>query len=121
MNSTSLRIPSALRGSSPTALPDPLSGLITGGLLNRAYWPAADSVSSVQPAPVSALWLMAAGRDCLRSSHTHRLMVDAARLRTVSETGPDVQAAWESEEDHEVRDPAPRPQIPIVSAPPTAR
>ncbi|MFF1405911.1 hypothetical protein [Streptomyces sp. NPDC058294] len=44
------------------------------------------------PTPVSALWLMAAGRDCLRSSHVDRLMAEAARLRTVSETGPTVQA-----------------------------
>ncbi|MFI9802933.1 hypothetical protein ACIHEJ_00895 [Streptomyces sp. NPDC052301] len=104
---------------------DPLSGLITGGLTNRANRPAAPGAGpfggQVQPTPVSALWLMAAGRDCLRTSHVHRLMVDAARLRTVSETDSAVQAAWDSEEDHEVRDPAARPQIPAVYVPPTAR
>ncbi|WP_328478788.1 hypothetical protein OHS71_09480 [Streptomyces sp. NBC_00377] len=75
----------------------------------------------MQPTPVSALWLMAAGRDCLRTSHVNRLMVEAALLRTMSETDSAVQAAWDSEEDHEVRDPAARPQIPAVSAPPTTR
>ncbi|MFF7981795.1 hypothetical protein ACFZDK_22160 [Streptomyces sp. NPDC007901] len=102
---------------------DPLSGLITGGLTNRANWPAAPGPfgGQVQPTPVSALWLMAAGRDCLRTSHVHRLMVDAARLRTMSETDSAVQAAWDSEEDHEVPYPAACPQIPAVSAPPTAR
>jgi hypothetical protein len=106
-------------------VPDPLSGLITGGLFNRAYWSAAPAAGpfgeQVRPIPVSALWLMAAGRDCLRTSHVHRLMVDAARLRTMSETDSAVQAAWDSEEDHEVRDPAARSQIPAASAPPTAR
>ncbi|MFG2731720.1 hypothetical protein [Streptomyces canus] len=68
----------------------------------------------MQPTPVSALWLMAAGRDCLRTSHVHRLMVEAALLRTMSETDSPVQAAWASEEDHEARDPAARPQIPAV-------
>ncbi|MCX4458312.1 hypothetical protein OG585_37975 [Streptomyces sp. NBC_01340] len=58
---------------------------------------------------------MAAGRHCLRTSHVGRLMVEAARLRTVSETDRAVQAAWDSEGDHEVRDPAARPQIPAVS------
>ncbi|MFG2353227.1 hypothetical protein [Streptomyces sp. NPDC048521] len=106
-------------------MPDPLSGLITGGLLNRGYWSAAPGAGlfggQVQPTPVSALWLMAAGRDCLRTSHVNRLMAEAAFLRTMSETESAVQAAWDSEEDHEVRDPAARPQIPAVSAPPTAR
>ncbi|MFF7753315.1 hypothetical protein ACFZCP_29695 [Streptomyces sp. NPDC007971] len=104
---------------------DPLSGLITGGLTNRRYWPAAPGAGpfggQVQPTPVSALWLMAAGRDCLRTSHVHRLMAEAALLRTMSETDSAVQAAWDSEEDHEVRDPAARPQIPAVYVPPAAR
>lgn len=123
--STSLGIPSTPPGSSLTAVPDPLSGLITGGLTNRPYWPAGLGAvlfgGQVQPTPVSALWLMAAGRDCLRTSHVNRLMVEAALLRTMSETDSAVQAAWDSEEDHEVRDPAARPQIPAVSAPPTTR
>ncbi|MBJ7004956.1 hypothetical protein JG491_33680 [Streptomyces sp. CRPSP2-6A1] len=123
--STSLRISCAPPGSSPTAVLDPLSGLFTGGLTNRANWPAAPGAGPfggpVQPTPVSALWLMAAGRGCLRTSHVHRLMVDAARLRTMSETDSAVQAAWDSEEDREVRYPAARPQIPAVSAPSTAR
>jgi hypothetical protein len=104
---------------------DPLSGLITGGLSNHAYRPPAPGAGpycgQAQPTPVSALWLMAAGRDCLRTSHVHRLMAEAALLRTMPETDSLVQAAWDSEEDHEVRDPAARPQIPAVSAPPTAR
>lgn len=58
---TSFRISCAPLGSSPTAVLDPLSALITGG--------------------------------------------------------PGLRA----EDDHEVRDPAARPQIPAVSAPPTAR
>jgi hypothetical protein len=101
---------------------DRLSGRITGTLTNSPYGPAAPgpvpSGGQVEPTPVSAFWLMAGGRDCLRTSHVDRLMADAARLRTVSETSPAVQAAWDSEEDHEVRDPAARPQIPAVS--PTA-
>lgn len=125
LSSRPLRIPSAPLGSSPTAVLDPLSGRITRGLTDQPYWSASPGAVSlggqVQPTPVSALWLMAAGRDCLRTSHVHRLMVDAARLRTMSETDSAVQAAWDSEEDHEVRDPAARPQIPAVSAPPTAR
>jgi hypothetical protein len=64
---------------------------------------------------------MAAGRDCLRTSHADRLMVQAASLRTVSETDRAVEAAWASEGDDAVRDPAARPQIPVVSAPQTAR
>lgn len=55
------------------------------------------------------------------TSHVHRLMAEAALLRTISETDSAVPAAWDSEEDHEVRDPVARPQIPAVSAPPTAR
>ncbi|MEV6020090.1 MULTISPECIES: hypothetical protein [unclassified Streptomyces] len=61
---------------------------------------------------------MAAGRDCLRTPHAGRLMVEAASLRTVSETDRAVEAAWDSERDPAVREPAVRPQIPVVSAPP---
>ncbi|RPE39914.1 hypothetical protein EDD90_2938 [Streptomyces sp. Ag109_O5-1] len=129
-SSKPLRIPSAPLGSSPTAVLDPLSGRITGGLTYQPYQPAFPGAvplgGQVQPTPVSARWLMAAGRDCLRTSHVDRLMADAARLRTVSEAGPAGHTAWDSEawdseEDHEVRDPAARPQIPAVYVSPTAR
>ncbi|MER5380238.1 hypothetical protein ABT040_08145 [Streptomyces sp. NPDC002688] len=105
-------------------MPDPLGGRIPGDPANHPYrWgvPGAGPVGArVQPTPVSARLLMAAGRDCLRTAHVGRLMVEAASLRTVSETDRAVQAAWDSEGDHEVRDPAARPQIPAISAPPTA-
>ena len=121
---TSLRTPFAPLGSSPTTVLDPLRRRITGGLTDHPYRPAAAGAvpfgGQVQPTPVSALWLTAAGRDCLRTSHVHRLMAEAALLRTTSEADPAAQAAWHSEEDHEVRDPAARPQIPAVSAPPAA-
>ncbi|WP_329528070.1 hypothetical protein [Streptomyces sp. NBC_01462] len=110
-SSPSFGAPSALLGSSPTALPDLPWGRITGGRANHPYWLTAPAmvpvVERVQPPPVSALWLMAAGRKCLRTSHVGRLMVEAARLRTVSETDRTVQAAWDSDEDHddEARDP----------------
>jgi hypothetical protein len=64
---------------------------------------------------------MAAGSDCLRTSHAGRLMVEAAILRTVSESDRAVQAAWDSEGAPVVREPAVRPRIPVVSAPPTVR
>ncbi|WP_316778654.1 hypothetical protein [Streptomyces sasae] len=124
-SSKPLRTPSAPLGSSPTAVLDPLSGRITGGLTNQPYWPSSPGAvplgGQTQPTPVSARWLMAAGRDCLRTSHVDRLMAEAARLRTASEADPAGQTAWDSEEDHEVRDPAARPQIPAVYVPPTAR
>lgn len=98
---------------------DPRWGRITGGLASHPCWPTLPGAVPVggqaQLTPVSAVWLMAAGRHCLRTSHVGRLMVEAARLRTVSETDRAVQAAWDSEGDHEVRDPAARPQIPAVS------
>lgn len=97
-SSRPLRIPSAPLGSSPTAVLDPLSGRITRGLTDQPYWSASPGATSlggqVQPTPVSALWLMAAGRDCLRTSHVGRLMMEAARLRTVSEADPAGQTAW---------------------------
>ncbi|MFJ6836377.1 hypothetical protein [Streptomyces sp. NPDC091209] len=64
---------------------------------------------------------MAAGKDCLRTSHAVRLMVEAASLRTVSETDRAVQAAWDADGDPTVHESDARPQIPVVSAPPTAR
>ena len=124
-HSMALRLPSALLGSTPTAVLDPLSGRIAGGLTNRPYRPAAPGAApfggQVQPTPVSALWLMAAGKDCLRTSHVQFLMVEASRLRMVSETDPAVQAAWDLEDEHKVRDPAARSHLPAVSVPSTAR
>ncbi|MET9898182.1 hypothetical protein [Streptomyces sp. NPDC006446] len=106
-------------------MPDPLWGRIPGDPANPPYRSAVPGAGPVgaraRPTPVSARLLMAAGRDCLRTAHVGRLMVEAASLRTVSETDRAVRAAWDSEGDHEVRDPAARPQIPAVSAPPTAR
>ncbi|MER5431997.1 DUF5994 family protein [Streptomyces sp. NPDC002588] len=47
--------------------------------------------------PVSAAWLMAAASDPLGTSTASRLMEEAARLRTVSETDRAVEAVWDSE------------------------
>ncbi|MFF3565410.1 hypothetical protein ACFYXS_35750 [Streptomyces sp. NPDC002574] len=120
-SSTPLRIALAPLGSSPMAVRSAAEADHRG----LGEPPAAPGAvlfgGQVQPTAVTALWLMAAGRDCLRTSHVHRLMAEAALLRTMSETDPAVQAAWYSEEGHEVRDPAARPRIPAVSAPPTAR
>ncbi|MGW2782219.1 DUF5994 family protein [Streptomyces populi] len=69
-----------------------------------------------QTTPVSAAWLMAAASDPLGTSTASRLMEEAARLRTVSETDRAVEAVWDSEGGHEARDPAARPRIPIVTA-----
>lgn len=71
--------------------------------------------------PVSAVQLMAAGSDGLRTSAVRGLMAEAARLRTVSESDLAVEAAWESEGAPSVRaarDPGARPRIPAVSAAP---
>ena len=62
-----------------------------------------------QTTPVSAAWLMAAASDPLGTSTASRLMEEAARLRTVSETDRAVEAVWDSEGGHEARDPAARP------------
>ncbi|WP_405590283.1 DUF5994 family protein [Streptomyces sp. NBC_01092] len=69
-----------------------------------------------QTTPVSAAWLMAAASDPLGTSTASRLMEEAARLRTVSETDRAVEAVWDSEGGHEARDPAARPRIPTVTA-----
>ncbi|WP_369273929.1 DUF5994 family protein [Streptomyces sp. R11] len=69
-----------------------------------------------QTTPVSAAWLMAAASDPLGTSTASRLMEEAARLRTVSETDRTVEAVWDSEGGHEARDPAARPRIPTVTA-----
>ncbi|TXS46514.1 hypothetical protein EAO75_27865 [Streptomyces sp. uw30] len=69
-----------------------------------------------QTTPVSAAWLMAAASDPLGMSTASRLMEEAARLRTVSETDRAVEAVWDSEGGHEARDPGARPRIPTVTA-----
>lgn len=66
--------------------------------------------------PVQAAWLMAAASDPLGTSTASRLMEEAARLRTVSETDRAVEAVWDSEGGHEARAPAARPRIPAVAA-----
>ncbi|MET7919270.1 DUF5994 family protein [Streptomyces avermitilis] len=69
-----------------------------------------------QTPPTSAAWLMAAASDPLGTSTASRLMEEAARLRTVSETDRAVEAVWDSEGGHEARYPASRPRIPAVAA-----
>ncbi|WP_030609313.1 DUF5994 family protein [Streptomyces fulvoviolaceus] len=69
-----------------------------------------------QTPPVTAAWLMAAASDPLGTSTASRLMEEAARLRTVSETDRSVEAVWDSEGGHEARDRAVRPRIPAVTA-----
>lgn len=124
-SSPSCQRPFASAGSSPTAALDPPWDRATRDLADHPYRPAVPGAvpagARIPLTPASALWLMAAGRDCLRTSHADRLMVEAASLRTVSETDRAVQAAWDSEGDDAVREPSVRPQIPVVSAPPTAR
>ena len=66
--------------------------------------------------PVSASWLMAAASDPLGMSTASRLMEQAARLRTVTETDRAVEAVWDSEGGHGARDHAARPRIPAVMA-----
>ncbi|MER7185892.1 DUF5994 family protein [Streptomyces hyaluromycini] len=53
--------------------------------------------------PGSAAWLMAAASDPLGTSTASRLMEEAARLRTVSETDRAVEAVWDSEGGHGAR------------------
>ncbi|WP_217560331.1 DUF5994 family protein [Streptomyces sp. GbtcB6] len=65
---------------------------------------------------VSAAWLMAAASDPLGTSTASRLMEEAARLRTMSETDRAVEAVWDSEGGHGAGDPAARPRIPAVAA-----
>jgi hypothetical protein len=93
--------------------------------MNPPYPPASSGDMSVGgqvwSPPVSAVQLMAAGSDGLRTSAVRGLMAEAARLRTVSESDLAVEAAWESEGAPSVRaarDPGARPRIPAVSAAP---
>jgi hypothetical protein len=87
-----------------------MSSALTGSTPSTA-------VLDPQTTPVSAAWLMAAASDPLRTSTTARLMEEAARLRTVSETDRAVQAVWDAEGGHEARGPIARPRIPAVTAP----
>ncbi|KQX62494.1 DUF5994 family protein [Streptomyces sp. Root1310] len=66
--------------------------------------------------PVSAAWLMSAASAPLGTSTASRLMREAARLRAVSETDRAVEAVWDSEGGHGVRETAARPRIPGVMA-----
>ncbi|MFF1445102.1 DUF5994 family protein [Streptomyces sp. NPDC058295] len=66
--------------------------------------------------PASAAWLMAAASDPRGTSTASRLMEEAARLRTASETDRAVEAVWDSEGGHGARVPAARPRIPAVMA-----
>ncbi|MER5518625.1 DUF5994 family protein [Streptomyces sp. NPDC002763] len=69
--------------------------------------------------PVSAAWLMAAASDPLGTSTASRLMEEAARLRTVSETDRAVAAVWDSEGGHTANNPAapPRPRMGMAQRP----
>lgn len=69
-----------------------------------------------QTTPGSAAWLMAAASDPLGMSTASRLMEEATLLRTVAETDRAVEAVWDSEGGHMVRDPASRPRTPAVTA-----
>ncbi|MFD9392224.1 DUF5994 family protein [Streptomyces sp. NPDC060000] len=69
-----------------------------------------------QTDPVSAAWLMAAASDPLGTSTASRLMEQAARLRTATQTDRSLEAVWDSEGGHGARDPAARPRIPVVMA-----
>jgi len=64
--------------------------------------------------PVSAAWLMSAASDPLGTSTASRLMEQAARRRTVTETDRAVEAVWDSEGGHGARDPVARPRIPAA-------
>ncbi|MEV1067376.1 DUF5994 family protein [Streptomyces sp. NPDC050263] len=64
--------------------------------------------------PVAAAWLMAAASDPLGTSTASRLMEQAARRRTVTETDRAVEAVWDSEGGHGARDPAARPRTPAA-------
>lgn len=117
-------MPSALLGS-PVAAPDRLWGRTMRRTAHPPYPPAGPGDMSageqMWSTPVSAVRLMAAESDCLRTSAVSALMVEAARLRTVSETDLAAEAAWDSEGDHSVRavrDPGTRPRIPAVAAVP---
>ncbi|MFI6495102.1 DUF5994 family protein [Streptomyces sp. NPDC050564] len=113
-SSPSLRMSPTLTGSAPA----PLDGSWWPRSRDLgAEFPSLTAVLDPQTTPVSAVWLMAAASDPLRTSTTGRLMEEAARLRTVSETDWAVQAVWDAEGGHKARDPIARPRIPAVTAP----
>ncbi|MEU9266319.1 DUF5994 family protein [Streptomyces sp. NPDC048251] len=66
--------------------------------------------------PASAAWLMSAASDPLGTSTASRLMEEAARRRTVSETDRAVEAVWASEGGHEAGDRVARPRVPAGTA-----
>ncbi|WP_030044578.1 DUF5994 family protein, partial [Streptomyces resistomycificus] len=68
-----------------------------------------------QTPAVSAAWLMAAASDPRGTSTASRLMQESTRLRSAYEADA-VEAVWESEGGHDVRDPAARGRIPTVAA-----
>ncbi len=75
------------------------------------------AVLDPQTTRVSAVWLMAAVSDPLRTSATGRLMEEAARLRTVTATDRAVEVVWDAEGGRETLGPTARPRIPAVTAP----
>jgi hypothetical protein len=104
------------------ALTGSAAALLDGAWWPRSCYPGAELPSSTalldpQTVPVSAVWLMAAVSDPLRTSATGRLMEEAARLRTVSATDRAVGAVWDAEGGHEARGPTVHPRIPAVTAP----
>lgn len=110
----SLCMPPALTGSTPA--------LLAGAWWPPSCYPGAEPPSSTalldpRTTPVSAVRLMAAVSDPLRTSATGRLMDEAARLRTVTATDRAVEVVWDAEGGREARGPTSRPRIPAVTAP----
>ncbi|MFD7933005.1 DUF5994 family protein [Streptomyces sp. NPDC059755] len=66
--------------------------------------------------PASAAWLMAAASDPRGTSTASRLMEEAARRRTASETDRAVEAVWDSEGGHEAGGRIARPRVPAGTA-----
>jgi hypothetical protein len=66
--------------------------------------------------PASAAWLMAAASDPRGTSTASRLIEEAARLRTASESDRAVEAVWDSEGGHEAGDRVARPRVPVGTA-----
>ncbi|MFD5914994.1 DUF5994 family protein [Streptomyces massasporeus] len=68
-----------------------------------------------QTAPDSAAWLMAAASDPRGMSTASRLMEEAARLRTLRIADRAMEAVWDSEGGHELRDSAAPPRVPAMT------
>ncbi|MFF1440705.1 DUF5994 family protein [Streptomyces sp. NPDC058295] len=66
--------------------------------------------------PASAAWLMSAASDPRGTSTASRLIEEAARLRTASESDRAVEAVWDSEGGHEAGDRVARPRVPVGTA-----